>query len=738
GARDELARDVLDVLERCYRELRAIDKVVELYDLRARLAPSSAEKARLLREAAEIWERELNNPERALTSLRRAFELDPDDSALLDDMERLATAANAWPVLAGLAESLISGNRLDNAAKRELALRGATWYRDFVGDAVGEERCLNAVLALAPDELSVHERLLELIRMRDDRKGLLNALRAFASVDDDEQRRVVNWHEAGALALELSDGATATDSYERVLEHQPEDTVALAALADLRAAQGRHEEAVQFLSRWLAVEVDPKRRASLHHAIGDTLLGPLSDADGAIAAYRALLEEFPQDETALSTLEGLYERAGRHRDLEQLLVRELDESDAPERRLQLRLRLARLYEQQLAKPERALDQLRSLLEDAPDHSAANQEFERLLAATGSIAERSAWLEQRIDRALGAGDNARAVEQMWRLAELYEQTGESAPSLEAVLLRIHEFAPRDARAIEKLVGLYQSAGNVSAAISFMELLLPLQPPSAAIATAYALADLAEQPDRIERALEHALTLDSSRAETRARLRRHLTATEAYDRLATLLEEEAKLLDVPSEQAARLRDVAKLRAGQLNDPAGAVTLLERAVSLVPDDREALLALCDLYVAAGRSADAIPVLEKIIASYGGRRSKEVAVYEHRLGHAYEGMGRFEDALKHYDSAFKIDLTSVPVLRDLGRLCMSRGDLDRAQKTYRALLLQKLGRDQGITKSEVYFRLGEISLRQGDKLKAKAMLERAISEGGQHAEAKALLETL
>jgi TolA-binding protein len=84
------------------------------------------------------------------------------------------------------------------------------------------------------------------------------------------------------------------------------------------------------------------------------------------------------------------------------------------------------------------------------------------------------------------------------------------------------------------------------------------------------------------------------------------------------------------------------------------------------------------------------------------------------------------------------VPVLRDLGRLCMSRGDLDRAQKTYRALLLQKLGQDQGITKSEVYFRLGEISLQQGDKLKAKAMLERAISEGGQNAQAKALLETL
>ena len=85
-----------------------------------------------------------------------------------------------------------------------------------------------------------------------------------------------------------------------------------------------------------------------------------------------------------------------------------------------------------------------------------------------------------------------------------------------------------------------------------------------------------------------------------------------------------------------------------------------------------------------------------------------------------------------------SVPVLRDLGRLCLMRGDLDRAQKTYRALLLQKLGKEQGITKPDVYYRLGEICAKQGDKLKAKAMLERAIAEAGQHPEAKALLEQL
>ncbi|HEX2675022.1 MAG TPA: tetratricopeptide repeat protein, partial [Polyangiales bacterium] len=80
----------------------------------------------------------------------------------------------------------------------------------------------------------------------------------------------------------------------------------------------------------------------------------------------------------------------------------------------------------------------------------------------------------------------------------------------------------------------------------------------------------------------------------------------------------------------------------------------------------------------------------------------------------------------------------RDLGRICLEKGDLDRAQKTYRALLLQKLGPDVGLNKADVYYRLGEISAKQGDKPKAKSMLERAIAEAGQHPGARALLDQL
>ncbi len=83
---------------------------------------------------------------------------------------------------------------------------------------------------------------------------------------------------------------------------------------------------------------------------------------------------------------------------------------------------------------------------------------------------------------------------------------------------------------------------------------------------------------------------------------------------------------------------------------------------------------------------------------------------------------ALAQLDMGFKIDPGSVGILKDLGVLAFETNDLDRAQKTFRALLLQRLDPSAGISKGEVFYYLGEISAKQGDKPKAVQMFERAI----------------
>jgi tetratricopeptide (TPR) repeat protein len=175
-----------------------------------------------------------------------------------------------------------------------------------------------------------------------------------------------------------------------------------------------------------------------------------------------------------------------------------------------------------------------------------------------------------------------------------------------------------------------------------------------------------------------------------------------------------------------------------PVDAVPLLEQATALVPSDRELLLLLCDAYTAAHRERDAAQVLEKVIASFGGRRTKELSLYHHRLGKALAQLGDKDVALAQLDMAFKIDPGSISVLKDLGVLALETNDLERAQKTFKALLLQRLDPQAGISKGEVFCYLGEISAKQGDKAKAVQMLERAIENEPSLARAKAKLREL
>jgi tetratricopeptide (TPR) repeat protein len=91
-----------------------------------------------------------------------------------------------------------------------------------------------------------------------------------------------------------------------------------------------------------------------------------------------------------------------------------------------------------------------------------------------------------------------------------------------------------------------------------------------------------------------------------------------------------------------------------------------------------------------------------------------------------------------FKVDPGSVAILKDLGVLAFETNDLDRAQKTFRALLLQRLDPAAGISKGEVFYYLGEISAKQGDKPKAVQMFERALENDPSLAKAKAKLAEL
>jgi tetratricopeptide (TPR) repeat protein len=746
GTRDALARDVLDVLDDSFRQIGALDRLAGLYDIRIRLAETDPERIRLLNDAARIWEDELKDPARALVNARRVFELDPSDDHMLDEVERLADASSSWAGVRGMVESAIKGGAVEGQRKRALALRAAGWYRDRLGDPESEERCLRWSLEvdpLDPSQLDVHERVIALLRDPGREADLVAALRNAADADRDVDTRKDRLREAAGLAERtLRDLQLAGACLTSLLDVDPKDAEALTELASIRTTEGRFEDVVALLERRIEIENDADERAALRMRMAEILDQQLNRPERAVAAYQALLEELPTHAAAQAALEQLFERSERYEELLALLQRRLPQEGSDDVRAQLHLRIASVAEERLGDSKRAIDELRTVLREQPDHPRALAELERLLAKGERWPELITLLNQRAARAAEQGDRPGELDYLRKIAALTEEKLGNPDQAVVAYNAVCERDPSDRAAREALVRLRSAGAKWGEAALDMRALLDLLSGDALVENALRLADLAERRlDDLalaESALLRALEAAPDHVQALEQIKALYERTKAHDKLVRVLAAEEQRLQDSGQRVLLLNRIAALYREKLGDPGSAVGFLERAVALVPDDREALLQLCDLYIAAGRARDAIPVLEKIVASYGGRRAKEVATYQHRLGQAYEGLGETDKALEHFDAAFKIDLTNVAILRDLGRLCLQKGDLDRAQKTYRALLLQKLGADSGIAKADVYYCLGEISFKQNDKVKAKAMLERAIAEAGEHAAAKAMLEQL
>ncbi|MEO0323390.1 MAG: tetratricopeptide repeat protein [Myxococcota bacterium] len=349
------------------------------------------------------------------------------------------------------------------------------------------------------------------------------------------------------------------------------------------------------------------------------------------------------------------------------------------------------------------------------------------------------LEQRLART--ELDEAAERDLLLRLASLHADARSDRHAAAEAYERALAVAGDDVETLTTLAGLHEADEEWAAMAAMLERRLALEAPAEAVATCGELAELAserlEDPLRGEAALRRALELQPS-VEARERLKAHLERFERWAELAELLEREVPHQASDEDRVALLKRVAALHMDRLGDAPAGVAALERAAELAPEDREVLTPLCDVYIAAGREDAAVPVLQKLIASYGKRRSKELAKVHHRLGRALQGLGDVPGALAAYDAAFRVDLTNVVILRDLGTLCHAEGDFARAQKTFRALLLQKLTPDAGITKADVYFYLGDISHRAGDDRKAISMLERALTEHKDHPRAAALLAEL
>src|SRR5262249_51008937 len=104
-----------------------------------------------------------------------------------------------------------------------------------------------------------------------------------------EERKAINYEIASLYENELQDVDKAIETYVQVLEDDPNDVHALAALDVLYGRLGRWRQYVDVVRRRMELDVDESGLVDLKYRLGQALELHLSDSAGALENYRELL-----------------------------------------------------------------------------------------------------------------------------------------------------------------------------------------------------------------------------------------------------------------------------------------------------------------------------------------------------------------------------------------------------------------------------------------------------------------
>ncbi|HTT71113.1 MAG TPA: tetratricopeptide repeat protein, partial [Anaeromyxobacteraceae bacterium] len=356
-------------------------------------APAADARARkaLLRRSAEVWDRDLGQPEKALEAWRDLVAQDPQDAGAQAALEAcLVRAGRQTEVVEDLRRRLAASR--EPAERRELLGKLARSHAE-AGDPEGAVKAWREVLSSGPESEQALRGLAEALEAlgparAQERLGVLTRLAGRLS---GAERALVDLARASLLEVPLGRFAEAA-------------AVLLAVLPAGGLSPERVTEAVAALEALLARGVEPVRIAQA--------LVPVYAARGEPAKQVAMLE---------------------------LLAQRVQDDDG-KARARLYLDAAALREERLSDPRGALSAAAAALRSSPGHDEARRSCERLARAVGAHAELFALLVETAGRVKGRPEEERALRA--RAAQIAEEDLGDADEAAAQLRRCLALAPGD--------------------------------------------------------------------------------------------------------------------------------------------------------------------------------------------------------------------------------------------------------------------------------------------------------
>jgi tetratricopeptide (TPR) repeat protein len=233
---------------------------------------------------------------------------------------------------------------------------------------------------------------------------------------------------------ELKDLTRAIETYQTILDLDPEDVTAIQALDRLYQQAGRWYDLLQILEREVELSSSSGETVSLKHRIGVLWERELKDLGRAVEAYRDVLRLDGGHEPTLVALDGLvhgdaepvlaaqvlepiFEANGEWEKLIDVLDVMVRHTDDPVRRVELLHRIADYYERALESHADAFKAYGQALREDSSNEVTLGHLERLADQIKGWDELAGLYESELGKLL---EVPRQVDMLLRVARVYEE------------------------------------------------------------------------------------------------------------------------------------------------------------------------------------------------------------------------------------------------------------------------------------------------------------------------------
>ncbi len=249
----------------------------------------------------------------------------------------------------------------------------------------------------------------------------------------------------------------AKETVDRLIEKEPEDSMALLASAEVSARRKDWDSLTAMLGR-AEKELDSSGAMGLKRWIADALYqGGRQQA--ALEIYRKVLEEHPDDASAARAVESALMEAERFDELVELLENMLERADRDEVKAKLLAKLAVTVDEKLGDFQRAIDYWKQHLEVLPENNSVAlaglaRLYERIEAYEDLAEVLCAELEHRRDPS-----GKRNI--LSRLGRIYSENLHDDEKAEKTWRRMLVLDPEDGEAGRELLQLHKRKGEYEA-------------------------------------------------------------------------------------------------------------------------------------------------------------------------------------------------------------------------------------------------------------------------------------